>query len=79
MKSYSEIQTYKRNYYLLNKRKLCEYSKCYYKYSKCKGDLSTEEISESLRQFMNKYKKNYKKNDMCKIQINHKPISISFT
>ncbi len=79
MKSYSEIQEYKRNYYLLNKRKLCEYSKCYYKYSKCNGDLSTEEISESLRNFIGKYKKNYKKNEITKVEIKRKPTIICFS
>lgn len=78
MKSYSEIQEYKRSYYLVNKRKLCEYSKNYYLYSKCYKDFSNAEISESLREFIKKYKSNYKKNHDGKIKIKQEEIKISF-
>ena len=78
MKSYQEIQMYKRAYYLVNKRKLCEYSKNYYLYSKCNRDMSNTEISESLKQFMKKYKSNYNKNQGGKIEIKRKEINISF-
>tara|TARA_R100000278_G_scaffold122663_1_gene109435 strand:+ start:1692 stop:1934 length:243 start_codon:yes stop_codon:yes gene_type:complete len=79
MKSYQEVQQYKRNYYLLNKRKLCEYSKNYYLYSKCNHDMSNEEISKSLQDFIKKYKSNYKKKkDNNKINIKKKNIIISF-
>jgi hypothetical protein len=56
MKSYEQIQQYKRAYYLVNKRKLCEYSKNYYLYSKCYRDMTNEEISDSLKNFIKKYK-----------------------
>ena len=78
MKSYEEIQSYKRKYYLLNKRKLCQYSKNYYLYSKCYRDMSNAEISESLREFIKKYKSNYKKNENGKIKIKQQEIIISF-
>ena len=78
MKSYEQLQMYKRNYYLLNKRKLCAYSKNYYLYSKCNRDMSNAEISESLKQFMKKYKSNYKKNEGGKIKIKQQEIKISF-
>ena len=78
MKSYSEIAQYKRNYYLVNKRKLCEYSKNYYLYSKCNREMSNEDISKSLHDFIKKYKSNYKKNDNSKINIKKENIIISF-
>lgn len=78
MKSYQEVQQYKRNYYLLNKRKLCNYSKNYYLYSKCNRDMSNAEISESLKDFVKKYKSNYKKNENSKINIKKQNIIISF-
>jgi hypothetical protein len=78
MKSYSDIQAYKRSYYLVNKRKLCEYSKNYYLYSKCYKDCSNAEISESLKDFIKKYKSNYKKNQGGKIEIKKQQIKISF-
>ena len=78
MKSYDQIQAYKRAYYLVNKRKLCEYSKNYYLYSKCNRDMSNAEISDSLKQFMKKYKSNYKKNEGGKIKIKQQEIKISF-
>ena len=78
MKSYSEIQQYKKAYYLVNKRKLCEYSKNYYLYSKCSRDMTNEEISDSLKDFIKKYKSNYKKNDNSKINIKKQNIIISF-
>lgn len=78
MKSYEQIQSYKRAYYLVNKRKLCEYSKNYYLYSKCNRDMNHAEISESLKQFIKKYKSNYKKNEGAKIKIKQQEIKISF-
>jgi predicted component of type VI protein secretion system len=78
MKSYEQIQDYKRAYYLVNKRKLCEYSKNYYLYSKCYRDMTNEEISDSLKDFIKKYKSNYKKNDNSKINIKKQNIIISF-
>lgn len=78
MKTYQEIQNYKRAYYLVNKRKLCQYSKNYYLYSKCNRDMSNTEISESLKQFIKKYKSNYNKNQGGKIEIKKQQINISF-
>ena len=78
MKTYQEIQNYKRAYYLVNKRKLCTYSKNYYLYSKCYKDMTNVEVSESLKQFMKKYKSNYNKNQGAKIEIKKQQINISF-
>jgi len=78
MKSYQEIQNYKKSYYLVHRKKLCQYSKNYYKYSKCYGNLSDNEISQSLKDFINKYKSNYKKNEKGKIKIKKEQINISF-
>ena len=78
MKTYQELQSYKRSYYLVHKKKLCQYSKNYYLYSKCNRDMSNTEISESLKQFMKKYKSNYNKNQGGKINIKQEEIKISF-
>ena len=78
MKTYQEIQNYKRAYYLVNKRKLCQYSKNYYLYSKCYKDMTNVEVSESLKQFIKKYKSNYNKNQGGKIEIKKQQINISF-
>jgi hypothetical protein len=57
MKSYDDIRHYKRMYYLANKDRLCNYSNNYYKYKKCNGEFSNEEIDSQLRLFIKKYKK----------------------
>ena len=57
MKSYDDIKQYKRLYYLNNKKRLCDYSSNYYKYKKCAGDFTNEEIDVQLKEFINKYKK----------------------
>jgi len=78
MKSYEEIQNYKKSYYLVHKKKLCQYSKNYYKYSKCCNDLTNDQISQSLKEFIKKYKSNYNKNQGGKINIKQEEIKISF-
>lgn len=57
-KSESEIKVYKRMYYLLNQKKLCEYSRNYYSYKKCQGDLQVEDINVQMKNFLKNYKKN---------------------
>lgn len=69
MKSYEEVKQYKKLYYLNNKKKLCDYSTNYYKYKKCKGEFTNEQISEQLKLFIDKYKKHStKKDDTIKIR-----------
>lgn len=77
MKSYDEIKQYKKLYYLNNKIKLCNYSTNYYKYKKCNGEFTNEQISEQLKHFLEKYKKHNKSKDE-KITIRKDNILICF-
>ena len=78
MKSYDDIRHYKRMYYLANKDRLCNYSTNYYKYKKCNGEFSNEEIDSQLRLFIKKYKKHSEIKDN-RIQIRkNESIVVSF-
>lgn len=77
MKSYEDIKHYKKMYYLANKQRLCTYSNNYYKYKKCEGEFSNNEIDKQLRAFIDKYKKHCDDKER-KLEIIKKPIIISF-
>ena len=77
MKSYEDIREYKRMYYLANRKKLCEYSNNYYKYKKCNGDFTDEQIDSQLKLFLTKYKK-HSPSTKTVIQIKKLPVTISF-
>tara|TARA_R100000935_G_scaffold54686_1_gene83824 strand:- start:504 stop:758 length:255 start_codon:yes stop_codon:yes gene_type:complete len=57
-KTPEQIKLYKKLYYLHNKQKLCEYSKNYYTYQKCKGDIDNDQINVQMKEFLRNYKKN---------------------
>tara|TARA_R100000951_G_scaffold8297_3_gene7547 strand:- start:6460 stop:6699 length:240 start_codon:yes stop_codon:yes gene_type:complete len=79
MKSYDDIRHYKRMYYLANKDRLCNYSTNYYKYKKCNGEFSNEEIDSQLRLFIKKYKKHSEiRENKIKIR-KDEPIIVSFS
>ena len=81
MKNSEEMRLYKRMYYLNNKSNLIDYSKSYYTYQKCNGNLTNEMINEEMKKFLRKYKKhnsNYKDCSSEKIKISKKNIKISF-
>jgi hypothetical protein len=78
MRSYDDIKHYKRMYYLANKDRLCNYSSNYYRYKKCEGKFSNDEIDSQLRTFINKYKK-HTDIEENKIKIEKKEIKVSFT
>ncbi len=77
MRSYDDIKHYKRMYYLANKDRLCNYSSNYYRYKKCEGKFSNDEIDSQLRTFINKYKK-HTDIEENKIKIEIKEIKVSF-
>jgi len=77
MKSYDDIKHYKRMYYLANKDRLCKYSCNYYKYKKCEGKFSNDDIDGQLKKFINKYKK-HTDIEENKIKIEKKEIKVSF-
>ena len=77
MKSYDDIRHYKRMYYLANKDRLCNYSSNYYKYKKCEGKFSNDEIDSQLKHFIKKYKK-HTDIEENKIKIEKKDIKVSF-
>ena len=57
MKLEMDFKNYKKCYYLFNRQKLIEYSKNYYIYKKCNGDLGDIEITENMKKFLEHYKK----------------------
>lgn len=77
MRSYDDIKHYKRMYYLANKDRLCNYSSNYYRYKKCEGKFSNDEIDSQLRTFISKYKK-HTDIEENKIKIEKKEIKVSF-
>jgi len=80
MKSENEMKLYKKMYYLNNKKKLCDYSKNYYTYKKCRGNLTNDQINENFNKFLKSYKKNKtnSKNVNNKCSIKKENIIISF-
>ena len=80
-KTGEEMRLYKKMYYLNNKSNLIDYSKSYYTYQKCNGNLTDEMIDTQMTKFLKKYKKHsrsYKDFSTEKIKIAKKKIKISF-
>tara|TARA_R110000823_G_C15834003_1_gene490515 strand:+ start:132 stop:374 length:243 start_codon:yes stop_codon:yes gene_type:complete len=69
---------YRKCYYIHNKDKLIEYSKNYYLFKKTKGDLDNVDITENMKIFLSKYKKQKIPVEKTKFIIKNDLIKLTF-